>query len=389
MIEVPIARPDLRPLDITEVTQTLKSGWIVQGPQVEQFERSWTEFTGAAHSIAVSSCTSGLLLSLMATGFAAGDEAIVPAFTWTATANVVEQLGGTVVFCDIDGQSFNLDTNMLSDLVSGNTRAIIPVHLFGLPADMHEINEIARTHDAIVIEDAACGFGSSLDKQHVGTFGQTGVFSFHPRKAITTGEGGMITTDSAALAARLASLRNHGAAKSDAERHTSPQPYVLADHTSAGLNQRMTDIQASLGLSQMRRAGEIANERKSLASTYHSQLADLEWLELPITETPYEHGYQSYVCTFQPDTKKKSSLDEIHERRNAWMDRLLRAGVSSRPGTHAVHMLSYYKSKYRCEPDQYPIAWAADRCSIALPLFNGMTEAEQAHVIEVLHTEVP
>ena len=205
---VPIARTALTEDEIQSVLAPLRSGWLVQGPKVREFEEKWSAFTGAKHSIAVTSCTTGLHLSLAALGFGPGDEAIVPAFTWIATANVVEHLGGTVVFCDIDPRTFNLDVKQLASRIGPKTRAIIPVHLFGLAADMDPIMAMARQHDLRVVEDAACGFGSLHNGRHVGTIGDTGCFSFHPRKAITTGEGGMITTQDDALAERLRRLRD-------------------------------------------------------------------------------------------------------------------------------------------------------------------------------------
>lgn len=288
---IPIARTNLTEAEIASVLTPLRSGWLVQGPKVREFEEKWSTFTGAKHSIAVTSCTTALHLSLAALGFGPGDEAIVPAFTWIATANVVEHLGGTVVFCDIDLNTFNLDLNQLAQKITPRTKAILPVHLFGLAADMDAINQFARAHGLWVVEDAACGFGSRYHGQHVGTFGDTGCFSFHPRKAITTGEGGMITTQHDELAVKIRRLRDHGAAMSDLQRHLGPRPYLLADHPDAGYNQRMTDIQAALGSAQMDRASAIIAERQRLASHYDQAFADLGWLQIPAKLPGYEHGY--------------------------------------------------------------------------------------------------
>ena len=170
-MDVPIARPDIRPEDADYVLEVLQSGWLVQGPKVAAFEAAWSEFTDSAHSVAVTSCTSGLLLSLIALGFGHGDEAIVPAFTWTATANVVEQLGGRVVFCDVDPNTFNLNIDQVSQLVGPRTRAVLPVHLFGLPVDLQALSPIVDEHKLIMIEDAACGFGARVQGRHVGTMG--------------------------------------------------------------------------------------------------------------------------------------------------------------------------------------------------------------------------
>jgi dTDP-4-amino-4,6-dideoxygalactose transaminase len=360
----------------------LRNGWLVQGPKVCEFEEKWSAFTGAKHSIAVTSCTTALQLSLAALGFGPGDEAIVPAFTWISTANVIEHLGGSVVFCDIDLGTFNLDVTQLEGKITPRTKAILPVHLFGLAADMTAICAIASERKLWVVEDAACGFGSRYHKQHVGTFGDTGCFSFHPRKAITTGEGGMITTQDGTLAEKLRRLRDHGAAMSDLQRHLGPRPYLLADHPDAGYNQRMTDIQAALGSAQMERATEILKERQRLASRYDAAFSGLPWLLTPPHCEGYEHGYQSYPCLFRSEPITSKSIPLINKARNAWMDKLQQAGISSRPATHAVHMLKYYREKYRLNAEDFPNAWAANDCSISLPLFHGMTEVEQSYVIE-------
>ena len=212
-MNVPIARTSLLESEIQSVMEPLRSGWLVQGPKVKEFEDKWSTFTNASHSAAVTSCTTALHLSLAALGFGPGDEAIVPALTWISTANVVEHLGGKVVFCDIDLNTFNIDVKQLAEKINPKTKAILPVHLFGLSADMTPIIALARKHNLWVIEDAACGFGSRYKGQHVGTFGDAGCFSFHPRKAITTGEGGMVTTNSEELITRVRRLRDHGVSR--------------------------------------------------------------------------------------------------------------------------------------------------------------------------------
>ena len=381
-MNVPIARTSLTEAEIQSVLVPLRSGWLVQGPKVREFEEKWSAFTGAEHAIAVTSCTTALHLSLAALGLQPGDEVIVPAFTWIATANVVEHLGGKVVFCDIDLNTFNIDVEQLRQRVSSRTRAIIPVHLFGLAAEMKDINEIARAHGLVVVEDAACGFGSRYHGAHVGTLGDTGCFSFHPRKAITTGEGGMITTNDGKLAEKLRRLRDHGAAMTDLQRHLGARPYLLADHPDAGYNLRMTDMQAALGAAQMDRAEEIIRERQRLARIYDAAFTGLSWLKTPAHIEGLEHGYQSYPCLFQPEPVTPKSVDGINAKRNEWMDQLQTAGVSTRPATHAVHMLGYYRDKYGHHAPDFPNAHAANHCSISLPLFHGMTEAEQRYVIQ-------
>ena len=387
-MKIPITRTNLTEAEINSVLEPLRSGWLVQGPKVEQFEKKWSDFTGAKYSIAVTSCTSALHLSLVALGIKPGDEVIVPAFTWISTANVVEHVGAKLVFCDININTFNIDVAQIESKITKYTKAIIPVHLFGLAADMSVVNNVAKKYNLKVVEDAACGFGSRYYGQHVGTFGDTGCFSFHPRKAITTGEGGMITTNNSKLAEKLRCLRDHGAALSDLQRHMGAKPYLLADHSEAGFNQRMTDIQAAIGSAQMNRAHEILSERQKLADRYDKGLNDIKWIQTPSKYPNYEHGYQSYPCLFLPEKTKSAvknldlkEIKIINKMRNNLMDELQNEGISTRPATHAVHMLSYYKNKYNLSPEKFPHAFAANDCTISLPFFHGMKKDEQDFVI--------
>ena len=387
-MKVPIARTSLTDSEIQSVLGPLNSGWLVQGPKVREFEDKWSAFTGAQQSIAVTSCTSALHLSLAALGFGPGDEAIVPAFTWISTANVVEHLGGQVAFCDINLDTFNIDVAQIESKITERTKAILPVHLFGLSADMDPIIELAKKHDLWVVEDAACGFGSKYKGNHVGNLGDTGCFSFHPRKAITTGEGGMVTTNDTALSEKIQRLRDHGAAMTDLQRHVGARPYLLADHPDAGYNQRMTDLQGALGASQMERAEQIVLERRNLAIRYDQAFESLDWLQVPFSASGYDHGYQSYPCLLKPGEMNLEAIESVNSKRNEWMDELQQCGISTRPSTHAVHMLLFYKKKYDLSPESFPNAYAADQCSISLPLFHGMSEREQGFVIEkVLKTK--
>ena len=381
---IPIARTALTEEEVESVLGPLRSGWLVQGPKVKEFEEKWSAFTDVGDSAAVTSCTTALHLSLAALGFGPGDEAIVPALTWISTANVVEHLGGKVVFCDIDPVTFNLDIKELEQKVTSKTKAILPVHLFGLAADMDPILDIARKNNLWVVEDAACGFGARYKGRHVGGFGHAGCFSFHPRKAITTGEGGMVTCNDAGLLERIRRLRDHGAAMSDLQRHLGARPYLLADHPDAGYNQRMTDFQAALGAAQMDRAADIVAERQRLAAVYDAEFSGLDWLRTPTVADGFEHGYQSYPCMFMPSMVETGGIEQANQARNAWMDDLQNNGIATRPATHAVHMLSYYKEKYDLSKEDFPNAWAANDCSISLPLFHGMTEDEQGTVISTV-----
>ena len=324
---IPIARTSLTVEEINSVLEPLNSGWLVQGPKVKAFEEKWTNFTKSKYSLAVTSCTSGMHLAVAALGLGPGDEVIVPAFTWISTANVVEHQGATPIFCDIDLETFNIDVQKIEALITEKTVGIMPVHLFGLSADMNPIMDLARQYNLWVLEDAACGFGATYDGVHVGNFGTAGVFSFHPRKAITTGEGGMVTVSDAELANKIQQLRDHGAVKSDLQRHFGPKPYLLADHIHAGYNQRMTDLQGSLGEKQMDRAGAIVLERRRLAERYDEAFKSLDFLRTPYINRRYGHGYQSYACVLD----MPGSIDEVNHNRNQWMEILQGKGISTRP----------------------------------------------------------
>lgn len=383
-MKIPITRPVFGPEEQAAVLRPLASGWVVQGPFVAEFEEKFRAFTGAAHAVATSSCTTALHTAVAALGLAPGDEVIVPAFTWVATPNVVEYMGARPVFCDIDLATFNLDVAQAAALVTSRTVGIVPVHLFGLCADMDAVLALARRHNLWVVEDAACAFNAWYRERHAGLFGDAGCFSFHPRKAITTGEGGMITTGSADLAARARSLRDHGASRSDLARHLDAGGFLLADYEHLGYNFRMTDLQAAVGCAQMDRAHAIGEARARLARGYDEALADRPWLATPRAPEGCRHGYQAYVCLFQPEPPSLARVDRLHAWRNRVMARLESRGIATRPGTHAPVLQGYYRRKYGCAPEAYPHAVLADRLSITLPLYPGMTPDEQACVVREL-----
>jgi len=382
-VKIPIAKTVFTEEEYKCILKPLETGWVVQGPLVSKFEELWNSFTGAKHSVAVTSCTTALHLSLAAMDIKAGDEVIIPSLTWVATANAVESLGAKPVFCDIELQTFNICTDKIEKLITKNTKAIIPVHLFGLSADMDKIMEIAKAHKLSVVEDAACGFASKYKGRHVGNFGDTGCFSFHPRKAITTGEGGMITTNNDELVKKLRAMRDHGAVISDHERHLSGKPYLLPDFPYLGFNYRMTDIQASIGCTQMARAEQIYEKRNIIAGKYDKFINEnIPWLKIPFRNNEYRHGFQAYVCLFEPEKINEKNIEEINKKRNDFMDYLQSNGISTRPGTHAVHMLSYYKNKYNLNSWNYLNSYIAYYCSIAFPLFPSLTDEEFYYIAE-------
>ena len=387
MKTIPITKPFFDHTEKDLIGQVLETGWVVQGPKVEEFERLLCAYTGSTHSVATSSCTTALHLALLATGVGPGDEVIVPAFTWISTANVVEYVGAKPVFCDIDLSTFNLNPEAVKASLSERTKAIIPVHLFGLCADMRSILEIAEQRGLAVIEDAACALGVWYFEKHAGTMGDAGCFSFHPRKSITTGEGGMLITANEEIATLSSVLRDHGGSITDRQRHDSATSFLLPEFAHLGFNYRMTDLQGALGCAQMDKVDWIMQERRRRAGAYDSALNGCEWLTVPRVPKGHVHGYQAYVCLFVPERPSLDNVEHLHSERNRIMAKLQKGGVATRPGTHAVHVQKYYAQKYGIAPDEFPQALLADRLALALPLFPQMTDSDQERVVNAL-TEV-
>ena len=381
---IPITKPFFGAEEEAAILAPLRSGWVVQGPFVRQFEEKFSAFTESRFSIATSSCTTALHIAVAALGLKPGDEVIVPAFTWISTANVVEYMGAKPVFCDIDLSTFNIDVGQIEGLITPRTVGIIPVHLFGLCAEMQLIQEVAQKHNLWVVEDAACAFGAQYHGKYAGTFGEMGCFSFHPRKSITTGEGGMITTQREDFDQLARVLRDHGASRSDLSRHTGKAGFLLSEYNHLGYNYRMTDIQGALGCAQMDRAAWILETRSQRARHYNQLLAEVEWLETPIVPDGFVHGYQAYVCLFRPEDPTLDNADRLYQRRNELMTHLETKGIATRQGTHAPVLQGYYTEKYALRLEQFPNAYLADRLGLTLPLYVQMTEIEQALVCQSL-----
>jgi perosamine synthetase len=383
-VKIPITRPLFGEEELRAVQLPLESEWVVQGPFVAEFEERFARYVNVPAAIAASSCTTALHIVVAALGLGPGDEVIVPAFTWVSTANVIEYRGAKPVFCDIDLATFNIDPGLLEELVTERTVGIVPVHLFGLCADMRPILELAERHGLWVVEDAACALGGWYHGRHAGTLGAAGAFSFHPRKSITTGEGGMITTADEQLASLSRSLRDHGASRSDHSRHEDAGSFLLSEYNLLGFNFRMTDIQGALGCAQMDRVDTILDRRRELAAAYDGQLAGLDWLETPLVPEGYVHGYQAYVCLFRPEEPAVENVERLSGARNELMRDLEQLGIATRQGTHAPVLTGYYSQKYGLRPEQFPNAYAADRLSLALPLYPQLTEDEQTAVVAEL-----
>lgn len=377
--QVPIALPSTGVEEWEATRECFESGWLTQGPKVAAFEKAFAERHNVKHALAVSSCTTGLHLALAALGIGPGDEVIVPAFTWVATANAALYCGATPVLVDIEKETNNIDPKKIAAKINQRTKAVIVVHLFGLCADMDAIRAVVPPHVAI-IEDAACAAGASYKGRPAGGLGKMGVFSFHPRKSITTGEGGMVTTDDDALASLIGQMRNHGAAVSEEQRHRGPRPYLLPDFDVLGYNYRMTDLQGSVGCVQLTKLDRFIQERQKWANYYRSALASLKWLKQPVQTsgqaTGGQHAWQAYVCYVDPELTPLP--------RNDMMEFLQERGIGTRPGTHAVHTLTYYKESFGYEPEDFPNAHACEVNTLAIPLHNKMTEEDYKYVVESL-----
>ena len=375
-LNIPITKPALTEEEARAPFESIKSGWVTQGPKVAEFEKAVATYVGAQQGIATTSCTTGLHLALAAIGVGPGDEVIVPSFTFIASANAILYTGATVIFCEIDPRTYNADPSDIEKRITRRTKAIMPVDQIGLACDIGAINELAKRHGVDLIEDAAPTIGGTYKGRRVGSNAHQTVFSFHPRKVITTGEGGMILTDDDALADRARKLRAHGMSVSDLDRHKADRP-IIEEYHDLGFNYRMTDIQASIGLVQLRRLDELLRIRVAKANRYNAELAKIKGLEVPYTPPYATHTYQSYCVRLTNDCK----VD-----REDLMSRLLKRGIATRRGVMASHLEKVYRD--RVGNVSLPVTEEAARTTMLIPLFASMTDDEQAYVIDALREEL-
>lgn len=370
---IQISEPSLGDEEWQALRDPLESGWLTQGPKVAAFETAFAERHGVDRALATTSCTTALHLMLAAAGIGPGDEVILPSFTWVATANAVAYTGATPVLADVDPVSYNIDPQDAATRVTERTRAVIAVHLFGLCADVPGLQD-ALPHDVDIFEDAACAAGARLGRIWAGGLGRAAAFSFHPRKSITTGEGGMLTTNDRELAGVAEKLRNHGAEISEEQRHQGPQPYLLPDFNLLGFNYRMTDLQGAVGLIQLGKLDSFIDERQRWADFYERSLDDLGWITMPGRPDDGRHAWQAFVTRVDPAVDRRAIMAQLHD-----------AGISTRPGTHAIHTLGHYRERFNFKDGDYPVAAGCQAQTMALPLHNRMRPQDFDRVVEALH----
>jgi perosamine synthetase len=363
---IPLASPDILDTDIDAVSAVLRTGNLVQGKQVEQLENNLAKYLGVPHCVAVTNGTATLHLTLVALGIGPGDEVIVPALSYIATANVVELVGAKPVFVDISLDTFNIDPTLIEAKISSRTKAIMIVHEFGLAADMHTIKAICEQHELLLIEDAACALGAKDQQTFAGTLGIAGSFSFHPRKAITSGEGGAIVCSDAALANRLRAFRNHGM---DAENKAK------MDFIMAGYNCRMTDFQAALLDSQLNRLDNILKQKQAIADRYLSEIKHPH-IKLPVVPAGKLPSWQTFHVVLQGPLKQAETITKLRE-----------AGIGTNYGAQCMPAQNFFQHKYKHDSiREFPNAWTAYQAGLAIPLYEKLNQDQVSHIIQTVNS---
>jgi len=369
---IPITKPYITGDEEKEVVKVLRSGWLAQGPRTEKLEKMFSGLVGSKYAVAFNSCTSALHTALLLSGVGPGDEVIVPSFSFIATANSVLHTGATPVFVDIDERTYNIAPEKIEKAITKRTKVIMPVHQLGLPADMDTILKTAGKHNLKVIEDAACAIGSEYKGRKIGSISGISCFSFHPRKVITTGEGGMLTTGSKSASDKAKIIRSHGASISDLARH-SAKKVLFEKYTVLGYNYRISDLEAAVGIMQLKKLPHILERRRKLAERYSGILGKIDCLEVPYVPGYAKPNFQSYIVRLKKNSPKtqKQVIQEMQKK-----------GIATRPGVMAIHLEPLYRKKY--EGISLPVTEECSRSTILLPLFPQMSEKEQVYVIENL-----
>ncbi len=372
MSRINVMIPWLGAEEVAAVTEVLESGWVAQGPRVAAFERAFADRMQAEHAVAVSNCTTGLHLALVVAGVGAGDDVVVPSLSFIASANAPTYVGARPVFADVNDQTGNVTADTVKSALTPATRAVIVVDQGGVPVDLRAIRELCDPLGIVVIEDAACGAGSTYAGRPVGAGADIAAWSFHPRKILTTGEGGMITTSREDWAVRARRLREHAMSVSAADRHGStlapPEEYL-----EIGFNYRMTDLQAAVGLVQLGRLDEVVDRRRTLAQAYREALADVPGLRCVEDPTDGTSNFQSFWVEVGPSFPR--SRDEL-------LEHLAAADISARRGIMAAHRQPAYRDQ---DHPPLPVTERLTDHTLILPLFHQMTQTEQDRVVDAVH----
>lgn len=369
MRKIPIAKPYLRKEEAQSAYDTILTGWVTQGPRVQEFEEKFAKYVGSKYAVAVSNCTTALHLSMIVSGIKEGDEVICPSMSYVATANSIRYVGAKPIFAEIDPTTYNLDIEDVKKRITPQTKAILLVHQIGMPADIDAFAALCKEKNIKLIEDAACAVGTSYKEQKIGGHSDLVCFSFHPRKVITTGDGGMISTSNEEFYKRLKLLRQHAMSVNDRLRHESKK-VIFEDHLELGYNYRMTDIQASVGIKQLERLDWIVAERRKIAINYHEKLGNIDCIRVPLEQEGYFSNYQSYSIYLK---------DSCPISRNEFMQKMLEKGIATRRGIMTSHRETAYK--YLNTNDLAITEKTADQ-SVLLPLYIPMDKEDQDYVIE-------
>jgi perosamine synthetase len=368
---VPVMKPWLGEEEVAAAAEAIRSGWVAQGPRVRSFEEAFATRVGAAHGVAVSSCTTALHLGLHLLGVGPGDDVVVPSLSFIATANAARYVGANPVFADVDALTGNLTPGTVEPVLTDRTKAVVVVHQGGMPADVAALRALLDPRGIVLFEDAACAAGSRFDGEPVGARAELAAWSFHPRKLLTTGEGGMLTTERADWAARARRQREHGMSVSAADRHSSKQP-VIEQYLETGFNFRMTDIQAAIGLVQLGRLDEIVAGRRAVAARYHELLADVPGVRAVRDPAGGESNYQSFWVELG---------EEFGTSRNDVLARLAADGISARAGIMAAHLQPAYAGHPHGD---LPVTERLTANTLILPVFHGMSDTDQDRVVASL-----
>ena len=368
---LPIAQPDLDENDIAEVMDTLRSGWLVYGAKTQQLERDFAAMVGAEHAVGVNSCTAGLHLSLLAAGIGPGDEVITTPLTFAATANVIVHVGATPVLADICADDLNIDPDQIQRRITPKTKALMPVHYAGVPCRMDEILDIAERNGLRVIEDAATAAGSAYKEKMVGAIGDLSCFSFYPVKNMTTGQGGMVTTNDPELAAQVSALRNHGLDSNAWKRYSSEANRLFYTMSQPGFNYGMFDLLASIGLGQLKRLPAFNEKRRKLAEHYTRGFADVSQVEVPTVRADVTTNWHLYVIRLRDTEVSRADLAQGLKER----------GIGTSVHYYPIHYHPYYRENYGFQQGDYPVTEREFERILSLPLFPKMEEADVDRVV--------